>query len=932
MKKALIQTLFFLLSFSLVGQTINSIVADSPDHNTLEAALQASGLSAVVSEPSVNLTLFAPTDAAFEALPAGLLDELLEDPTGDLTDILLSHVLPNPVFSGDLSDGLVATTTGLTDLTVTFDDGAIFINNAQVIVADIEAENGVVHVVDAVIAAEAPGEPTIADIVIDSEIHNTLEAAVVAADLVEALSGEDELTLFAPTDAAFDLLPAGILDQLLEEPGGALTDILLYHVVAGTVLSTDLSDGMMAETLLGPELTISIDGGNVFINNAQVIVADIEASNGVVHVVDAVLTPQETATITEIVVGSADHETLEAAVIAAGLAETLASEGPFTVFAPTDDAFAALPDGLLDELLMDPEGDLKDILLYHVVSGAVTSDQLSDGQEVETLLGDNITVSINSDGVFINDAQVSVANVEASNGVIHIIDAVLVPAAPGLPTITDIVVGSDVHETLEVAVIEAGLAETLASDGPFTVFAPTDEAFAALPDGLLDELLMDPEGDLKDILLYHVVSGAVTSDQLSDGQEVETLLGDNITVSINSDGVFINDAQVSVANVEASNGVIHIIDAVLVPAAPGLPTITDIVVGSDVHETLEVAVIEAGLAETLASDGPFTVFAPTDEAFAALPDGLLDQLLMDPEGDLTDILLYHVVSGAVMSSDLSDGQVVETLLEENITVSISSDGVFINDAQVIVADIEASNGVVHVIDAVLVPAAEPEQTVVDIIVNSEDHTILETAVIAADLAGTLSGEGPFTVFAPTDDAFSVIPTAVLDMLLADPSGDLTDILLYHVLGLTVLSTDLSDGMSAETLLGQDIMVSIDGGSVMINEANVVVADIVASNGVVHVIDYVLQPSADTALEDVLIAQADVYPNPATNRIVLDLPTEMIQENGVVNLFNAAGALVRSNRLEAAQTIVDVSNLTAGVYLLNIQTQNRVITEKVTINR
>ncbi|MFT5165881.1 MAG: putative surface protein with fasciclin (FAS1) repeats, partial [Saprospiraceae bacterium] len=233
-------------------------------------------------------------------------------------------------------------------------------------------------------------------------------------------------------------------------------------------------------------------------------------------------------------------------------------------------------------------------------------------------------------------------------------------------TVVDIIVDSPVHNTLEVAVIAAELADDLSGDGPFTVFAPTDAAFAALPAGTVDNLLLDPTGDLAKILFYHVLGAEVLSTTLSDGQTATTLLGQGITVTINGNGVFINDAQVTVTDIDATNGVVHVIDAVILPAAA---TVVDVVVNSDVHTTLEAAVIAADLAGTLSGDGPFTVFAPTDAAFAALPAGTVDALLLDPTGDLASILLHHVLSGEVLSSSLSDGQVATTLYNQDITVT-----------------------------------------------------------------------------------------------------------------------------------------------------------------------------------------------------------------------------------------------------------------------
>jgi uncharacterized surface protein with fasciclin (FAS1) repeats len=279
------------------------------------------------------------------------------------------------------------------------------------------------------VGCAAPGPKTVAEVVVGSENHNTLEAALVAANLVETLSGEGPFTVFAPTDAAFSNLPAGALDELLAEPSGALTQILLYHVVSAKALSTDLKDGQKLSTVSGGELLVSVNEGGVFINGLKVSAADIVSGNGVVHVLDGVLLPPPAPsnTVVDVIVNSEDHNTLEAAVVAAGLVETLSGEGPFTIFAPTDAAFAALPAGTVETLLKDPAGDLTKILLYHAVSGKALSTGLTTGQLIATVNGASVTVTINDDGVFINDAKVTVADVEATNGVVHVIDAVLLP-------------------------------------------------------------------------------------------------------------------------------------------------------------------------------------------------------------------------------------------------------------------------------------------------------------------------------------------------------------------------------------------------------------------------------------------------------------------------------------------------------------------------
>ncbi|TCO09383.1 fasciclin domain-containing protein [Natronoflexus pectinivorans] len=910
--------------------TVVDIVVGSDVHTTLATAVTAAGLVETLQGEG-PFTVFAPTDAAFAALPDGLLDDLLADPEGALTNILLYHVAGGKVFSDDLSDGMIVTTVQGQRATITINDDGVFINDAQVVLANLEADNGVVHVIDAVIT---PGPATVVDIVVGSDLHTTLATAVTAAGLVETLQGEGPFTVFAPTDAAFAALPDGLLDDLLADPEGALTNILLYHVAGGKVFSDDLSDGMIVTTVQGQRATITINDDGVFINDAQVVLANLEADNGVVHVIDAVITPGP-ATVVDIVVGSDVHTTLATAVSAAGLVETLQGEGPFTVFAPTDAAFAALPDGLLDDLLADPEGVLTNILLYHVAGGKVFSDDLSDGMIVTTVQGQRATITINDDGVFINDAHVVLADLEADNGVVHVIDAVI---TPGPATVVDIVVGSDVHTTLATAVTAAGLVETLQGEGPFTVFAPTDAAFAALPDGLLDDLLADPEGALTNILLYHVAGGKVFSDDLSDGMIVTTVQGQRATITINDDGVFINDAHVVLADLEADNGVVHVIDAVI---TPGPATVVDIVVGSDVHTTLATAVSAAGLVETLQGEGPFTVFAPTDAAFAALPDGLLDDLLADPSGALTDILLYHVVGAKAFSTDLSDGQEIETLLADGkVTVTINEGGVFINDAQVIIADLEADNGVVHVIDAVLVPEAEElPATVVDIIVGSDVHTTLATAVTAAGLVETLQGEGPFTVFAPTDAAFAALPDGLLDDLLADPSGTLTDILLYHVVGAKAFSTDLSDGQEIETLLADGkVTVIINEDGVFINGAEVILANLEAQNGVVHVIDAVLVPETDTSIGNVYVGdlRASVFPNPARGQV--NIQFELTSAGTVsLELFNVTGQRVGGRTIgnlpSGYNTITEsVTDLIPGIYFVVIKSGQQQSVSKIQVVR
>lgn len=290
--------------------------------------------------------------------------------------------------------------------------------------------------------------------------------------------------------------------------------------------------------------------------------------------------------------------------------------------------------------------------------------------------------------------------------------------APTKEPVSKDIVGIAVEDgrftTLVAAVQAAGLAATLSGEGPFTVFAPTDEAFAALPEGTLDSLLR-PENkqQLTDILLYHVVPGKVMASDVAglDGKMVDTALeGKQVGIKVDMGAVYLNEnTKVVITDIEASNGVIHVIDSVLLPpsedAAIDKQDIVDTAVADGRFTTLVAAVQAADLGSTLKGEGPFTVFAPTDDAFAALPPGTLDMLLL-PENKqkLTDILLYHVVPGKVMASDVIGLTSTATVLGKDATIKVEDGKVYLNDtAQIIITDIETSNGVIHVIDSVLLP-------------------------------------------------------------------------------------------------------------------------------------------------------------------------------------------------------------------------------------
>eukprot|EP00239_Pterosperma_sp_CCMP1384_P000575 CAMPEP_0197844250 /NCGR_PEP_ID=MMETSP1438-20131217/1242_1 /TAXON_ID=1461541 /ORGANISM="Pterosperma sp., Strain CCMP1384" /LENGTH=497 /DNA_ID=CAMNT_0043454949 /DNA_START=84 /DNA_END=1577 /DNA_ORIENTATION=+ len=416
--------------------------------------------------------------------------------------------------------------------------------------------------------------------------------------------------------------------------------------------------------------------------------------------------------------------TLVAAVVAGGLAETLSGPGPFTVFAPPNDAFAALPDGTVEELLKPENKDtLVGILTYHVVPGKIMSSDLSEPVTVQTVSGMELTINPTEETVTVGNAQVTEQyDIECSNGVIHVVNAVILPPgvmdpSPEEPTmdIPALAVSAGVFNTLLAAVEAADLVDTLSSPGPFTVFAPTDEAFAKLPAGTVEDLLKPENKDqLTDLLLYHVISGMVTSDMVTGDMSVPTAEGTELAISVKGEEVYVGEGGAKVTDmydVMATNGVVHVIDAVLMIPAPPAPTknIPELAVEAGVFKTLVAALTAADLVTTLSGDGPFTVFAPTDDAFAKLPAGTVDDLLKpENKAQLTSILTYHVLPGKIMSSDLKEGTTtVATVQGSDVDVVVGASAVKYGTATVNpeLYDVEATNGVVHVIDSVVMPPA-----------------------------------------------------------------------------------------------------------------------------------------------------------------------------------------------------------------------------------
>ena len=544
-------------------------------------------------------------------------------------------------------------------------------------------------------------------------------------------------------------------------------------------------------------------------------------------------TPEpEATTIVDVAVADGNFTTLVAALEEAGLVATLDDENAsFTVFAPTDAAFELLGQDAIDALLADTDA-LTDVLTYHVLSSEVDAEAAiaAAGTTVETVNGASIGLSLSGDDLLVNTSTVTMTDIETDNGIIHVIDAVLMPPMTtdaSDSTIAEVAVADPQFSTLVTALGEANLVDTLSDpDGSFTVFAPTNDAFAMIDEATLNALLADTDA-LSAVLLQHVVADAqvdsVTAFSLN-GTDVTTASGAMIPIAINdeTDTLTVGGATVTMANIQTSNGIIHVIDTVIVgdvelPSPP--MTIVDVAAGNENFSTLVSLVQSAGLDTVLAdTSAEFTVFAPTNDAFAAVDPATITALQNDVDL-LTSVLTYHVVPGTVLQDAAvtvaqSDDKLVETVNGGDVALSLSGSDLYVNTSLVSQADIMADNGVIHVVDQVIIPPMPVDatsQTIAEVAAGDENFSTLVTALTTADLVATLDDESAtFTVFAPTNAAFDKIEDSALSGLLADTDA-LSQVLLQHVVGgaaIDSVSAYAANGTSVNTAANDDVAISI----------------------------------------------------------------------------------------------------------------------------
>jgi transforming growth factor-beta-induced protein len=539
--------------------------------------------------------------------------------------------------------------------------------------------------------------PTIAALVEGNADFTVLASALADTGLDETLAGDGPYTVFAPTDEAFAMLPEGFLEALSNQE---LIDLLRYHVVEGSVDEDTVVTLSTAETMLEEDLAIQVTSEGVYLNGlTKLVMTDVETSNGVVHVIDSVLVPGPfPGTVADVV---AAYPRLS---ILFGAASTEVNgelrEDDVTLFAPVNEAFLGVDLNGIDDL--DP------ILLHHVISDSTDATALAELRTARTAGGGFIGVKT-SDGLQINDgsklATVSYTDIEVASGeqgsTIHLIDEVLTPPGSIAEVAAELELTAlvDALALASVGGTETTFAEALAGAGTFTVFAPSNDAFEAAPAlgfGL----------DLANVLGAHAINGIFDSKAAleavdDDGVSPETLTGsaDNtLALSVIEETLVLNSlVQVTETDIPCSNGIIHLVDGVIVPSEVEFPgNIVDAVNAYPLLSSLAEATANAedgDVAGALAGEGPFTLFAPINPAFEGV----------DTSTDLSAVLLYHAVSGTAYDSEALAELEGTTAIEavSGSDLSVNGDDLTVNGAALLETDLRTTNGVIHVVGEVL---------------------------------------------------------------------------------------------------------------------------------------------------------------------------------------------------------------------------------------
>ncbi|XP_046891523.1 periostin, osteoblast specific factor b isoform X1 [Hypomesus transpacificus] len=509
------------------------------------------------------------------------------------------------------------------------------------------------------------------------------------------IEGSGSYTFFAPSNDAWDLLEETVKSALVSNVNIELYNALHYHMANQRLLTKDLRDGMTVTSMYN-DLGLYINhysNGVVTVNCARIIHGNQVATNGVVHVIDRVITAVGN-TIQDVIEVDDDLTSLSAVAVASGLLDKLGEPGHYTLFAPTNEAFDKLDNDVLKRLMSD-KGVLQALLNFHLLNSVQCSEAIMAGTSFETLEGHNIEIGCNGDTLTVNGiTMVLKKDIVTTNGVIHLIDQVLMPDSA--KQVMELVGSS--QSTFGDMVSELGLSAAMSLEAEYTLLAPMNAAFT-------DEVMSMDQRYLKVILENHILKEKIVLGQLYNGQRLETIGGKFLRVFVYRTAVCIENACLVRGSKEGSNGALHLMKMLIKPAQASMFQILTDNGGFKIFLSLMEA---AGLTDLLKQEGDFTLFAPSDKAFAGVGDGDL-ALLKGDMNALRTVLLYHFSNGVFIGGGLEPGvtNLLKSLMGSNLRVLSANNTIKVNTIKVPEHDIMATNGVLHFTDSLLYPADQP---------------------------------------------------------------------------------------------------------------------------------------------------------------------------------------------------------------------------------
>uniref|UniRef100_A0A8C8F3W0 Periostin n=1 Tax=Oncorhynchus tshawytscha TaxID=74940 RepID=A0A8C8F3W0_ONCTS len=509
--------------------------------------------------------------------------------------------------------------------------------------------------------------------------------------LREEIEGKGSFTMFSPSDEAWDLLDPEVLGALVSNVNIELYNALHYHMVNHRMLTKDLKNDMSITSMYNNQgLYINhYSNGIVTVNCARIIHGNQVATNGVVHVIDRVIT-NVVNTIQDALGVDDDLSSFSAVALASGVMEKLGQPGHFTLFAPTDDAFKNLEAGFLERIMGDNPIAYA-LVNYHLLNSVQCSEAIMAGSVHETAEGSTVEIGCDGDSLTVNGIKMVLKkDIVTTNGVIHLIDRVLIPDSA--KEVMEMV--GESQSTFRDMVSELGLSAAMKPETEYTLLAPLNTAFS-------DEVMSLDQSLLKVILENHILKQKHKLSELYNGQLLETVAGKRIRVFIYRTAVCIENSCMVRGSKEGSNGAIHLMRSLIKPAQT---TIYKVLMADGRFNIFLSLMKSAGLTELLKQEGSYTVFAPTDEAF----DGLTERditLLASDVNALRTILLYHFSNGVFINGGLEGGvtNLLKTIQGHNLQVLSVNKSIQVNSLDVPDIDLMATNGVIHVVKNILYP-------------------------------------------------------------------------------------------------------------------------------------------------------------------------------------------------------------------------------------